>query len=430
MAELQRKVQAHQQAQQARQILQAQQLHQLQVQRAQQSATALQNLLQSNDPQALREALALIELQRAQQAATTPPMHLERAYAAQLELAALQQQQRAAAVQQSPAYQRALQQQALALQAQHTAQQGQRQALAAQLEAGALRRERERDRELRERERTRPMSPDDARVRAAFENGPSSGYFPPISPPVDSATAAGWTTTLSPTAKVAAAAPPNSSEWPFGWNLPSAPGRQSSSGSSSSTRPASPPAITTSPPTSAPPAALGRFARARQDQAAAQAAVPGVSPLAALLSRRKATDDDALSIGPDTAANSPLSEHGHQGPMNGSTLGRTPKPRQWSTVSERVVASDSLFVKEPMSYLGGFERSAATRSASFSSYSREEAKNMAQQGAVPASYVIRQPYGPPGSIDEIGDKNFATRIRRKAGLNLGMLNRRTESAEV
>ncbi|KAJ7179317.1 hypothetical protein C8R46DRAFT_1073385 [Mycena filopes] len=38
-----------------------------------------------------------------------------------------------------------------------------------------------------------------------------------------------------------------------------------------------------------------------------------------------------------------------------------------------------------------------------------------------ASHAMRQPRGPPSSVDELGPKNFATRIRRKAIGGLGML---------
>ncbi|WWC62796.1 uncharacterized protein I303_105393 [Kwoniella dejecticola CBS 10117] len=41
--------------------------------------------------------------------------------------------------------------------------------------------------------------------------------------------------------------------------------------------------------------------------------------------------------------------------------------------------------------------------------------------------VVRQPHGPPCEASELGDKNFQSRIRRQAGLNLTMLGRRTES---
>lgn len=38
-----------------------------------------------------------------------------------------------------------------------------------------------------------------------------------------------------------------------------------------------------------------------------------------------------------------------------------------------------------------------------------------------ASQPMRQPRGPPSGADELGPKNFATRIRRKAIGGLGML---------
>ncbi|KAI5454396.1 hypothetical protein NCC49_004449 [Naganishia albida] len=47
--------------------------------------------------------------------------------------------------------------------------------------------------------------------------------------------------------------------------------------------------------------------------------------------------------------------------------------------------------------------------------------------AGPAVVVLRQPLGPPGSADELGGKNFASRIRRKAGLDLSVLGRRAVS---
>jgi hypothetical protein len=49
-----------------------------------------------------------------------------------------------------------------------------------------------------------------------------------------------------------------------------------------------------------------------------------------------------------------------------------------------------------------------------------------------ASQPTRQPRGPPSGADELGPKNFATRIRRKAIGGLGMLmgaRERRESVE-
>lgn len=40
------------------------------------------------------------------------------------------------------------------------------------------------------------------------------------------------------------------------------------------------------------------------------------------------------------------------------------------------------------------------------------------------SSVIRQPFGPPGGADELGSKNFATRLRQKAVSDLSLLGRR------
>ncbi|EIW67643.1 hypothetical protein TREMEDRAFT_57498, partial [Tremella mesenterica DSM 1558] len=40
--------------------------------------------------------------------------------------------------------------------------------------------------------------------------------------------------------------------------------------------------------------------------------------------------------------------------------------------------------------------------------------------------AIRQPHGPPGDADKLKEDNFKALARRKAGLGLGMLNRRSE----
>lgn len=44
------------------------------------------------------------------------------------------------------------------------------------------------------------------------------------------------------------------------------------------------------------------------------------------------------------------------------------------------------------------------------------------------SNVTRQPRGPPSPADELGARNFASRLRRKAGSNLSVLGRREQSA--
>lgn len=322
-------------------------------------------------------------------------------------------------------------------QQQHQQQQGhQRQALTAQLEAGTLRRERERERQERRRDNLPELSPDHERARAAFENTPS-GYFPPISPPLESAAGVGWTTFASGSGVKTPTAP--FAEWPFGGssnnnnnnNSPSASTRTSST--DSHTRAPSPSVITSSPtPPSAPPsAALGRFARARQELAAAQAAAPGATPLAALLSRGRSVDEDTISL--SSVATSPISE---TGPYPSSSS------RKWSmeSASGRQVASDSghLTMKDPVSFLEWGYLPPAPRSQSFSSYTRpttvdvtrrqQAVVNSGSSSAVP-SLIIRQPYGPPGSVDELSQKNFASNIRRQAGINLGMLGRRTDGTE-
>jgi len=48
-----------------------------------------------------------------------------------------------------------------------------------------------------------------------------------------------------------------------------------------------------------------------------------------------------------------------------------------------------------------------------------------------ASQPVRQPRGPPSGVDELGPKNFATRIRRKAIGGLGaMLDARVSRMEI
>jgi hypothetical protein len=47
-----------------------------------------------------------------------------------------------------------------------------------------------------------------------------------------------------------------------------------------------------------------------------------------------------------------------------------------------------------------------------------------------ASQPMRQPRGPPSGADELGPKNFATRIRRKAIGGLGVLMGARERREI
>ncbi|KAL7415674.1 hypothetical protein BDY24DRAFT_413248 [Mrakia frigida] len=49
-------------------------------------------------------------------------------------------------------------------------------------------------------------------------------------------------------------------------------------------------------------------------------------------------------------------------------------------------------------------------------------------GAAYGSGVIRQPRGPPSPADELGARNFASRLRKKAGSNLSVLGRREQTA--
>ncbi|ORX37223.1 hypothetical protein BD324DRAFT_650829 [Kockovaella imperatae] len=57
----------------------------------------------------------------------------------------------------------------------------------------------------------------------------------------------------------------------------------------------------------------------------------------------------------------------------------------------------------------------APRSASFAGMS------------VPRTVVVRQPFGPPGAPNELGEKNFQSRIRKQAGRGLGLLSRRGDT---
>lgn len=424
--DLQRKVQAQQQ------LLQLQILKQQQQQAAAaQQAAAIQAVLLQNaasDPQQLRDAMALLDLQRAQMNANA----LAQSNAA----AALQQR---AAAMNAQSYQQALQQQILALQAQYAAVTGgqvvghpsQRHTIASQLEAGTLRRERERE---RERSRSRPMSPlNDQQLRAAFENAPNA---PMISPPIDSATGVGWTS-CSRKGSMSAG------EW--SWN---APPRTSSTSTIASSRASSPVTAT------CPQQPLGRFARTRQDLAAAQAAAPGAPPLTALLSRYRQIDDDnesALSLS-ETLANSPTSEHpshvnrfssgssstqSSQNTRKWSVESRfstmsTASERKWSVESRKVSSESDHTIKEPATYFDWGYHAPAPRSHSFSSPQLSPNKFASRVPVVeptPVSNVMRQPYGPPHSADELSNKNFASSVRKKVSLNLGMLSRRTSGIE-
>lgn len=428
--DLHRKVQAQQQLLQLQMLKQQQQQQQQQAAAAQQAAAIQAVLLQNatSDPQQMREAMALLDLQRAQMNAN--------AIAQSNAAAALQQ--RAAALN-AQSYQQALQQQILALQAQYAAVTGghvvghpsQRHTIASQLEAGTLRRERERE---RERSRSRPMSPlNDQQLRAAFENAPNA---PLISPPIDSATGVGWTSSSRKGSMSAG-------EW--SWN---APPRTSSTSTIASSRASSPVTATY------PQQPLGRFARTRHDLAAAQAAAPGAPPLTALLTRYRQIDDDnesALSLS-ETLANSPTCENpshvnrfssgssstqSSQNTRKWSVESRfstasIPSERKWSVESRKVSSESDHTIKEPATYLEWGYHAPAPRSHSFSSPQLSPNKFASRVPVVEptqVSSVMRQPYGPPHSIDELSNKNFANSVRKKVSLNLGMLSRRTSGIE-
>ncbi|KAK4689675.1 hypothetical protein P7C73_g412, partial [Tremellales sp. Uapishka_1] len=220
--------------------------------------------------------------------------------------------------------------------------------------------------------RQRAMSPDDAEVRARFESAPNPTptppRFSPTSPPIPSNSTARRSPEI---------ATPNNTHNGT-WRKPSSPS------------PTSTPKISIVD-TSAEARPMGRFAQARK-------------------AMQLSSTSEASSSAPaetETSPNASNSDHSAATQIRELGIGRPPLSTQLQNGGRAwtLGSLDQSPIQQPRN---------GVRSQSMSSPHARVS-------------VIRQPVGPPGGPDELGSKNFASRIRRKAGLNLGMLGRRVES---
>ncbi|ODN73991.1 hypothetical protein L202_07484 [Cryptococcus amylolentus CBS 6039] len=162
----------------------------------------------------------------------------------------------------------------------------------------------------------------------------------------------------------------------------------------------------------------GRFARARAALEADGKSSYGT--LSAALSKRSSSEDHTsapaeVSIPPadgsHTTPASPISERIPIALGIGRPVVAPPK----------IIYSGEKYTPRafslPQGALGGRGAQAEGRSASLP----------AGQVKRVVVTVARQPTGPPGDVKDLGDKNFQARIRSQAVRNLGMLGRRTDS---
>ncbi|OCF57046.1 hypothetical protein L486_05904 [Kwoniella mangroviensis CBS 10435] len=397
--------------------LQAQRQAQMQYlnQQAQQQQ-ALYHLLSQQkqnqlNPQ-LREAMAILELQQAQQSATD-----RHAYAQQQAQRAFNQAQRQPGWEQTKVVQQQQQQQQqqqiremqylqdLHLQQQLTALQttntntynppnNERTALSAQMQANLQ------ARQGRVLAQARGMTLDDSELRARFEAAENYGHTAP--PPIESKTR------FSPSTSPTNGNSPTSPSW-------------KSSGSPSPTKtniltPTELPTLT-QPTTSVRSPKGGRFSQARKAMAAEGTEKP-YGTLTATLSGKSLNMENyvqpmftekKVQEQKEEVVEVPASPTVEKKPMK-YTLGALVNGRP-STVPSHTSRAATLPVTE-------------TNSAPV--YNQRAVSQPLLQ--VPSKvFVVRQPHGPPCEASELGDKNFQSRLRRQAGLNLTMLNRRTES---
>ncbi|WWD18658.1 hypothetical protein CI109_103111 [Kwoniella shandongensis] len=423
---------------QAQRQLQLQQLAQLQ--QAQQQQALVQLLAQQSSQQQLRDSMAILELQQAQQAATdrqyqsqsAAQQQAQRGYhsaqrqpgyeakrlAQQQQILQMQQQQ-----QQQNQYlqQLQLQQQLTALQPapsqQPQPQPSQRNALAAQMQANLQAR-------TGRVAQARGMTLDDAELRARFE----AAAEPIKSPPVDEKARYNFGVNSVPT--TAATSPSDSV-------LPTSPSWRSSQSPS----PTKSTTVIATPTSSRTPRG-GRFAQARQEMAAdgdsfgflTAAFQNRVTSTSTATSK---TDDRPVFVAPSLETTYNQIETASTSPT--SVISDTPAQTQTQTPQQQEKSGryvPGLGFGRPSAHLA-----ATVRSSTNPSNAGETLNGKHQQGIRSVSqpplpsqtsklYVVRQPLGPPGEAKELGDKNFQAlqaRIRRQAGLNLGMLGRRTES---
>ncbi|KAK8858763.1 hypothetical protein IAR55_002992 [Kwoniella newhampshirensis] len=422
---------------QAQRQLQLQQL--AQIQQAQQQQALVQLIAQQSGQQQLRDTMAILELQQAQQAATDRQyqsqlfvqQQAQRAYlAAQRQsgheakrLAQQQQAQLQMQQQQQYLHRLHLQQQLATLQPsacypppETQTHHDQRNVLAAQMQANLQART---DRVAQ----ARGMTLDDAQLRARFE----AASEPMKSSLVDENArseggvySAQSTASTSPTDSVSLTSP--------SWR------------SSQSSSPTKTTTVENTPSSVRSPRG-GRFAQARQEMAAAgdsfgllSAAFSKRVTAASALSPAIPAIDNRSRFAVPSSDISNSQYHMTQGnsspPATGGPIEKEPQIQQQERTGRYVPGL-------------GFGRPSAIAAAPRSSTNpskvgelrnpEQTARSVSQpplQSQSSKLFVVRQPLGPPGEAGELGDKNFQAlqaRIRRQAGLNLGMLGRRTES---
>ncbi|OCF35128.1 hypothetical protein I316_03169 [Kwoniella heveanensis BCC8398] len=443
------------QAQVQRQIA-LQQLAQLE--HAQQQQALFQLLAQQQqhhqrgpDPQ-LREAMAILEIQQAQQAATERHAYVQqqqqqqqqaqRAYAAQRQNAydqkraqqqQVQQQQQQQQLQQMQYLQEMhLQQQLTALQSQpqlnHSQQAydtappsrgNQRHALAAQMQANLQAR-------TGRVAQARGMNLDDVELRARFE----AASIPLYTPPAESRSrfeilpsTAPFPPSTSPTASLSPTSP---SAW-----------RAAESPSPSKTTIVTPTEV--QPPPPPPPATTsirspkgGRFSQARKEMEAEGDITLGT--LTSTLSGRSLASSesyDSIKEKNDKQASptllKPAGECVFQVQRQAQAQPVQP-PAQEPKSAKYTLGALGLGRPSALANVSSTARSATLPAAAELLDPNAAARSVSQPILQTSKVVIvRQPMGPPGEAKELGDKNFQSRLRRQAGLNLGMLGRRTES---
>ncbi|OWZ74926.1 hypothetical protein C365_06594 [Cryptococcus neoformans Bt85] len=203
-------------------------------------------------------------------------------------------------------------------------------------------------------------------------------------------------------------------------NSPSWPSAQSSSPTKSTSGIAEPVSV----PISSKTAPGGRFAQARLALAASGTSSYGT--LTATLSKRSSSEDQTTFTVTEvktppgevsrTTPASPITQQARQSVDLG--FGR---PAACVTPAEAKITRDAVEAA-----------SARTSSLAFggpysSGNNNSRSSSQSIGLAMKKISVARQPSGPPGDVKDLGDRNFQARIRKQAGLNLGMLNRRTES---
>ncbi|KIR27450.1 hypothetical protein I309_03656 [Cryptococcus deuterogattii LA55] len=208
----------------------------------------------------------------------------------------------------------------------------------------------------------------------------------------------------------------------------------SSSSSGSPTSPSWPSAQLSSPtksiwgvaevPMSSKTAPGGRFAQARLALAASGTSSYGT--LTATLSKRSFTEDQTtLTV---TEVRTPPDEMSRTTPASPTTQ----LARQSIGLSLDRPAASVTPIEGKITRDAADAASARTFSLSFGGphcSGNDDSRSSSQPVglAMKKISVTRQPSGPPGDVKDLDDRNFQARIRKQVGLNLGMLNRRTES---